>query len=66
MNDMVITRNHRISVERGQKGGEKEENGRQWRLLIRDVKKTDEGGYMCQINTDPMISRIGYLEVTSM
>jgi hypothetical protein len=65
MNDLVITRNHRVSVEKGQQGTDEEENGRQWKLLIRDVKETDEGGYMCQINTDPMISQIGYLEVTS-
>jgi hypothetical protein len=27
------------------------------------VKETDRGWYMCQINTDPMKSQIGYLEV---
>ena len=65
MNEIVITRNHRVSVEKGQKGTNEEENSRLWRLLIRNVKETDAGGYMCQINTDPMVSQIGYLEVTS-
>ncbi len=27
------------------------------------VQETDRGWYMCQINTDPMVHRSGYLEV---
>ena len=27
------------------------------------VEETDRGWYMCQINTDPMISQKGFLEV---
>lgn len=36
---------------------------RAWILRIRDVKETDKGWYMCQINTDPMKSQVGYLDV---
>ena len=31
--------------------------------LGRDVQRNDSGHYMCQINTEPMVSQIGMLEV---
>ncbi|KAK0075803.1 hypothetical protein PV325_006368, partial [Microctonus aethiopoides] len=34
-----------------------------WRLHIRHLKKSDEGCYMCQINTDPMIAELGCLDI---
>ncbi|GLH12152.1 Uncharacterized protein GBIM_16900 [Gryllus bimaculatus] len=51
----VITKNHRIAVTHS--------DHRTWFLHIRDVRETDRGWYMCQINTDPMKSQVGYLEV---
>ncbi|XP_043490461.1 opioid-binding protein/cell adhesion molecule homolog isoform X2 [Polistes fuscatus] len=51
----VITKNHRISVSHS--------DHRTWFLHIREVRESDRGWYMCQINTDPMKSQIGYLEV---
>lgn len=36
---------------------------RTWYLHIREVRESDRGWYMCQINTDPMKSQIGYLDV---
>lgn len=36
---------------------------RAWVLRIRDVKESDKGWYMCQINTDPMKNQVGYLNV---
>ncbi|XP_021923930.1 neurotrimin-like isoform X4 [Zootermopsis nevadensis] len=51
----VITKNHRIGVTHS--------DHRTWYLQIRDVRESDRGWYMCQINTDPMKSQIGYLEV---
>jgi hypothetical protein len=36
---------------------------RAWVLRIKDVKESDKGWYMCQINTDPMKSQVGYLDV---
>lgn len=56
MDERVVTRNTRISVAKRQ--------GNLWQLTIRDVKPSDQGWYMCQINTDPMISQRGFLEVT--
>ncbi|UYV77101.1 hypothetical protein LAZ67_14003304 [Cordylochernes scorpioides] len=51
----VITRDTRIRVSH---------NGdRQWFLHIKDVRLEDEGFYMCQINTEPMVSQEGYLDV---
>jgi len=34
-----------------------------WTLNIRDVQAEDKGYYMCQVNTDPMISMTGHLDV---
>ncbi|XP_063990310.1 opioid-binding protein/cell adhesion molecule homolog isoform X1 [Diachasmimorpha longicaudata] len=51
----VITKNHRIGVTHS--------DHRTWFLHIREVKETDRGWYMCQINTDPMKSQNGYLDV---
>lgn len=51
----VITKNHRIGVTHS--------DHRTWYLHIRDVRQTDRGWYMCQINTDPMKSQTGFLEV---
>ena len=64
-NDVVVTRNNRISIEKGQVDTEGEESIRNWKLVIRNVRVTDEGNYMCQLNTDPAEALIGYLEVTS-
>ncbi|KAF7278903.1 hypothetical protein GWI33_007850 [Rhynchophorus ferrugineus] len=51
----VITKNHRIAVTHTEH--------RNWYLHIRDVREADKGWYMCQINTDPMKSQVGYLNV---
>ncbi|XP_055387123.1 neurotrimin-like [Condylostylus longicornis] len=51
----VITKNHRMSITHSEK--------RAWILKIRDVKESDKGWYMCQINTDPMKNQVGYLDV---
>ncbi|XP_023717611.1 lachesin isoform X3 [Cryptotermes secundus] len=51
----VITKNHRIGVTHS--------DHRTWYLHVREVRETDRGWYMCQINTDPMKSQVGYLEV---
>ena len=34
-----------------------------WTLTIRNVQAEDQGYYMCQVNTDPMISQTGHLDV---
>ena len=34
-----------------------------WTLKIEKVTEADKGYYMCQVNTDPMVSTVGYLDV---
>ncbi|XP_073992989.1 neurotrimin-like isoform X3 [Rhodnius prolixus] len=51
----VITKNHRIGVTHS--------DHRTWYLHIKDLKQSDRGWYMCQINTDPMKSQVGFLDV---
>ncbi|KAF5286299.1 hypothetical protein FQA39_LY04197 [Lamprigera yunnana] len=51
----VITKNHRIGVTHSEH--------RTWYLHIREVRESDKGWYMCQINTDPMKSQVGYLDI---
>lgn len=34
-----------------------------WRLIIRHLKESDRGCYMCQVNTSPMISQTGCLDI---
>jgi len=33
-----------------------------WTLKVANVKQSDEGEYMCQINTVPMISQVSRLQ----
>ncbi|CAH1121490.1 unnamed protein product [Ceutorhynchus assimilis] len=51
----VITQNPRISLSYN--------DHRSWYLHIKNVQEVDRGWYMCQVNTDPMRSRKGYLQV---
>ncbi|XP_039276201.1 limbic system-associated membrane protein isoform X2 [Nilaparvata lugens] len=51
----VITKNHRIGVTHSDQ--------HTWQLHIKDVRESDRGWYMCQINTDPMKSQLGFLQV---
>ncbi|XP_053672465.1 lachesin [Anopheles nili] len=51
----VITQNPRISLTYN--------DHRSWYLHIREVEENDRGWYMCQVNTDPMRSRKGFLQV---
>lgn len=51
----VISQNARISLTYN--------DHRSWYLHIRDVEESDRGWYMCQVNTNPMRSRQGYLQV---
>ena len=51
----IITRNQRVSLSH--------HDHKQWQLHLNNVQESDRGWYMCQINTDPMRSERGYLEV---
>ena len=61
VNDVILTQNPRYSVKKEVV----EENIVNWKLVIHNVKKQDEGFYECLINTDPAKTRDAYLEVTS-
>lgn len=52
----VITHNPRISVTH-------DDDLRTWRLHIRQLKESDRGCYMCQINTISMRKTIGCIDV---
>ncbi|CAH0562370.1 unnamed protein product [Brassicogethes aeneus] len=56
IHDHVITHNSRVSVTHN--------DHVTWNLHIKTVQEEDRGLYMCQINTDPMKSQIGFLDVT--
>ncbi|XP_071540302.1 lachesin-like [Panulirus ornatus] len=51
----VITRNPRIALLHN--------DHRTWHLQVKNVRESDRGWYMCQVNTDPMRSRQGYVDV---
>ncbi|KAG1656521.1 Lachesin [Nymphon striatum] len=55
LDSRVITKNERYNLSQNQR--------RTWWLHIHNVQPADRGSYMCQINTSPMRSRIGYLQV---
>ncbi|CAG9762812.1 unnamed protein product [Ceutorhynchus assimilis] len=56
IHDHVITHNPRISVSHN--------DHVTWNLHIKNVQEEDKGQYMCQINTDPMKSQVGFLDVS--
>lgn len=51
----VITQNPRITLSYN--------DHRSWYLHLKNVQESDRGWYMCQVNTDPMRMRQGYLQV---
>ncbi|XP_066909411.1 lachesin [Halyomorpha halys] len=55
MHNRVVTHNSRVSVSH--------DSDRTWRLHIRQLKESDRGCYMCQINTSVMKKQIGCIDV---
>lgn len=55
LHNKVVTHNSRISVTH--------DNMKTWQLHIRQVKETDRGCYMCQINTSRMKKQLGCIDV---
>ena len=51
----VITQNDRISL--------KHDNRHAYYLHLRDIQESDAGKYICQLNTDPVVSIRGSLNV---
>ncbi|VVD06107.1 unnamed protein product [Leptidea sinapis] len=54
VDELQSFKNHRISVIHG--------DGT-WTLVLRDVTPADGGSYMCQVNTEPMMSQLHELHV---
>lgn len=50
IHDHVVTHNQRVSVSHS--------DANTWNLHIKSVSTEDRGGYMCQMNTDPMKSQV--------
>lgn len=42
------------------------DNANTWLLHVSQAQQDDRGYYMCQVNTNPMISQVGYLQVVGM
>jgi hypothetical protein len=55
LHNRVVTHNVRVSVTH--------DNFRVWQLHIRQVKESDKGCYMCQINTNVMKKQLGCIDV---
>ncbi|XP_023726821.1 limbic system-associated membrane protein, partial [Cryptotermes secundus] len=55
LHNKIVTHNSRISVTH--------DNYRTWQLHIRQVKESDRGCYMCQINTSVMKKQVGCVDV---
>ena len=55
LDNRVVTHNARVSVSH--------DTQRTWKLHIRQVKVSDAGCYMCQINTPEMKKQTGCIDV---
>ena len=55
LDKMVVTRIPRFSVT--------QDDDHTWTLHIDAVTRDDRGQYMCQVNTEPMVTQVGYLDV---
>lgn len=52
----VVTHNQRVLVSR-------DDDTQTWKLHIRQLRPSDKGCYMCQINTSTMKKQVGCLDV---
>ncbi|XP_063914923.1 lachesin-like isoform X1 [Zophobas morio] len=59
---MILTI-HRHVISRVPRFSVSHDNAKTWLLHVSSVQKEDRGYYMCQVNTNPMISQVGYLQV---
>lgn len=59
---MILTI-HRHVISRVPRFSVSYDNAKTWLLHVRSVQQADRGYYMCQVNTNPMISQVGYLQV---
>ena len=70
IDETIITRNSRVSVRFSVESSAVDSadltgslDQKSWHLIIKDVQVSDRGAYMCQLNSEPMVSQIAYLNV---
>ncbi|KAJ8867911.1 hypothetical protein PR048_031719 [Dryococelus australis] len=59
---MILTI-HRHVIARIPRFSVSHDNQKTWQLHVSAVQQEDRGYYMCQVNTNPMISQVGHLQV---
>nr|CAH7724134.1 unnamed protein product [Callosobruchus chinensis] len=59
---MILTI-HRHVISKVPRYSVTNDNDKTWVLHVNGVQQEDKGYYMCQVNTNPMISQVGYLKV---
>ncbi|KAL1380517.1 hypothetical protein pipiens_000459, partial [Culex pipiens pipiens] len=59
---MILTI-HRHVISRIPRYSVTYDNSNTWLLHVNQAQQDDRGYYMCQVNTNPMISQVGYLQV---
>ncbi|CAO1407962.1 unnamed protein product, partial [Diamesa hyperborea] len=59
---MILTI-HRHVISRIPRYSVTYDNSNTWLLHVSQAQQDDRGYYMCQVNTNPMISQVGYLQV---
>lgn len=59
---MILTI-HRHVISRIPRYSVSYDNSNTWTLHVSQTHQDDRGYYMCQVNTNPMISQVGYLQV---
>ncbi|XP_047105114.1 lachesin-like [Schistocerca piceifrons] len=63
MDRQMILTIHRHVIARVPRFSVSHDNQKTWLLHVSDAQQEDRGSYMCQVNTNPMISQVGFLEV---
>ncbi|XP_063238751.1 lachesin-like [Bacillus rossius redtenbacheri] len=59
---MILTI-HRHVIARVPRFSVSHDDQKSWLLHVSGVQQEDRGLYMCQVNTEPMMSQVGYLQV---
>lgn len=59
---MILTI-HRHVISRVPRFSVSHDGQKTWLLHVANAQAEDRGYYMCQVNTNPMISQVGYLQV---
>ncbi|KAH8270054.1 hypothetical protein KR018_003173 [Drosophila ironensis] len=63
-----VTKDHRVRIlhDENPKGKNLETGGEVWVLLIKNLKPSDSGAYICELNSDPVLRSIHILTVKEL